>query len=195
MKNPGFPPSISGFIHNRRLLCPFTGVASRHRRVSPRLAAVSFAGPRCTLCSAIADQQREKINRRRDEERAHADETSGVNVVMGIQVMLCGLGSGFITTSAILRCTDMWSSISTVLKMSTPQGSSSAPLIALNSPESDAASTQRTDATVDASLNGNEDVDMEAPPDGKEHECEVVIGGKYRSEFWNHFLQIKLNGV
>ncbi|GAB2287669.1 hypothetical protein Dimus_022036 [Dionaea muscipula] len=114
---------------------------------------------------------------------------------MGIRVMLCGLGSGFITTSAILRCTDMWSSISTVLKMSTPQGSSSAPLIALNSPESDAASTQRTDATVDASLNGNEDVDMEAPPDGKEHECEVVIGGKYRSEFWNHFLQIKLNGV
>ncbi|GAB2265691.1 hypothetical protein Dimus_000731 [Dionaea muscipula] len=75
-----------------------------------------------------------------------------------------------------------------VLKMSTPQGSSSAPLIALNSPESDVASTQRTDATVDASLNANEDVDMEAPHDGKEHECEVVIGGKYRSEFWNHFL-------
>ncbi|GAB2301303.1 hypothetical protein Dimus_035335 [Dionaea muscipula] len=59
----------------------------------------------------------------------------------------------------------------------------------------DVASTQRTDATVDASLNANEDVDMEAPHDGKEHECEVVIGGKYRSEFWNHFLQIKLNGV
>ncbi|GAB2282791.1 hypothetical protein Dimus_017326 [Dionaea muscipula] len=51
------------------------------------------------------------------------------------------------------------------------------------------------DATVDASLNANEDVDMEAPHDGKEHECEVVIGGKYRSEFWNYFLQIKLNGV
>ncbi|GAB2291687.1 hypothetical protein Dimus_025939 [Dionaea muscipula] len=47
-----------------------------------------------------------------------------------------------------------------VLKMSTPQGSSSAPLIALNSPKSDVASTQRTDATVDASLNANEDVDM-----------------------------------
>ncbi|GAB2303434.1 hypothetical protein Dimus_037426, partial [Dionaea muscipula] len=45
----------------------------------------------------------------------------------------------------------------------------------LNSPESDVASTQRTDATVDASLNANEDVDMEAPHDGKEHECEVVI--------------------
>ncbi|GAB2270026.1 hypothetical protein Dimus_004941, partial [Dionaea muscipula] len=82
-----------------------------------------------------------------------------------------------------------------VLKMSTPQGSSSAPLIALNSPESDAASTQRTDATVDASLNGNEDVDMEAPHGDKEYECEVVLGGKYRSEFWNYFLQIKLNGV
>ncbi|GAB2299913.1 hypothetical protein Dimus_033960, partial [Dionaea muscipula] len=82
-----------------------------------------------------------------------------------------------------------------VLKMSTPQGSSSAPLIALNSPESDAASTQRTDAIVDVSLNANEDVDIDTPHDGKEHECEVVIGGKYRSEFWNHFLQIKLNGV
>ncbi|GAB2284070.1 hypothetical protein Dimus_018546 [Dionaea muscipula] len=69
---------------------------------------------------------------------------------------------------------------SQVLKISTPQGSSSAPLIALNSPESDAASTQRTDATVDASLNANKDVDMEAPQDGKEHECEVVIGEKYR---------------
>ncbi|GAB2281864.1 hypothetical protein Dimus_016426 [Dionaea muscipula] len=79
--------------------------------------------------------------------------------------------------------------------MSIPQGSSSAPLIVLNSLESDAVSTQLTDATINASLNANGDVDMEAPHDGKEHECEVVLGGKYGSEFWNHFMQTKLNEV
>ncbi|GAB2273775.1 hypothetical protein Dimus_008554, partial [Dionaea muscipula] len=58
-------------------------------------------------------------------------------------------------------------------------GSSSTPLIEHN--DADDGSTQPTmDTSVD---------------DGKEKECDVILGGKYRSEVWRHFTQIKLEDV
>ncbi|GAB2287410.1 hypothetical protein Dimus_039825 [Dionaea muscipula] len=67
--------------------------------------------------------------------------------------------------------------------MSNAEGSSSTPII---TPNSDDVSTQPSQPTMDASV----DVD-----DGLEKECEVILGGKYRSEVWRHFTQIKLGGV